>query len=55
MAITCLISTVEKIVKEWGYKYMFTIGRTKNLIEKHRELGWHVDDKPSHEIVKILN
>ena len=55
MAITCLISTVEKIVKDWGYKYMFTIGRTKKLIEKHKELGWHVDDKPSHEIVKILN
>ena len=55
MAIVCLISTVEKIVKDWGYKYMFTIGRTKNLIEKHRNLGWHVDDKPSHEIVKILN
>lgn len=55
MAIVCLINTVEKIVKEWGYKYMFTIGRTKNLIEKHRNLGWHVDDKPSYEIVKILN
>ena len=55
MAIVCLISTVEKIVKDWGYKYMFTIGRTKNLIEKHRNLGWHVDDKPSYEIVKILN
>lgn len=54
MAITCLISTVEKIIKGWGYKYMFTIGRTKKLIEKHRELGWHVDDTPSYEIVKIL-
>lgn len=55
MAIVCLIKTVEKIVKDWGYKYMFTIGRTKNLIEKHRDLGWHVDDKPSYEIVKTLN
>ena len=54
MAITCLISTVEKIVKGWGYKYIFTIGRTKALIGKHKELGWHVDDKPSHEIIKIL-
>ena len=54
MAITCLISTVEKIVKGWGYKYIFTIGRTKALKNKHKELGWHVDDKPSHEIIKIL-
>jgi len=55
MAITCLISTIEKIIKEWGYKYIFSIGRTKALIDKHRKLGWHVDEKPSYEIVKILN
>lgn len=55
MAITLLIKTIEKIVKEWGYKYMFTIGRTNKLIKKHKELGWHVDDQPSKEIVKILN
>ena len=54
VAITCLISTVEKIIKGWGYKYIFTIGRTKALINKHKELGWHVDDKPSYEIIKIL-
>ena len=54
MAITCLISTVEKIIKGWGYKYIFTIGRTKALINKHKKLGWHVDDKPSHDIIQIL-
>ena len=54
VAITCLISTVEKIIKGWGYKYIFTIGRTKALINKHKELGWHVDVKPSYEIIKIL-
>lgn len=55
MAITCLITTIEKIIKGWGYKYMFSIGRTKSLIEKHKELGWHVDTKPSHELVKKVN
>lgn len=55
MAITCLINTIEKIVKGWGYNYIFTIGRTQPLIKKHKELGWHVDDKPSHEIIKTLN
>ncbi len=54
MAITCLINTVESIIKDWGYKYIFSIGRTKALIDKHKELGWHVDSKPSHEIIKIL-
>ena len=55
MAITCFIKTVEKIIKEWGYKYIFSIGRTKALIEKHKQLGYNVDDKPSYEIVKTLN
>tara|TARA_Y100000389_G_C17471296_1_gene531402 strand:- start:11807 stop:12208 length:402 start_codon:yes stop_codon:yes gene_type:complete len=55
MAITCLIKTIEKIVKDWGYKYIFSIGRTKTLIDKHKELGYHVDDTPSYEITKILN
>ena len=55
MAITCLISTIEKIIKEWGYKYIFSIGRTKALIDKHKYLGYHVDDTPSYEITKILN
>lgn len=55
IAITCFIKTVEKIIKEWGYKYIFSIGRTKALIEKHKQLGYNVDDKPSYEIVKTLN
>lgn len=54
MAITCLINTIESIVKEWGYKYIFSIGRTKALIDKHKELGYSVDEKASYEIVKIL-
>lgn len=54
MAITVLITSVEKIVKDWGYNYIFTIGRNKSLISKHKKLGWQVDEKPSHEIVKKL-
>jgi hypothetical protein len=54
VAITCLINEIEKIIKDWGYKYIFSIGRTKALIDKHKELGWSVDDTPSYEIVKVL-
>ncbi len=54
-AITSLILGAEQVVKNAGKKYMFTIGRNKGLINKHKELGWHVDDKPSYEIVKTLN
>ena len=53
-AIEKLITEVEKSCIEMGYNYVFTIGRNKSLIEKHRKLGWFVDDKPSHEITKKL-
>ena len=54
-AITSFILGAEQVVKNAGKKYMFTIGRNKGLINKHKELGWHVDDTPSYEIVKTLN
>ena len=54
-AIELLISASENVCKELGYKYIFSIGRTKRLIEKHKKLGWHVDNIASYEIVKILN
>ena len=53
-AITALIMGAEAVVKNAGNKYMFTIGRNKKLINKHKELGWNVDEKPSYEIVKNL-
>ena len=55
MAITCLIKAIETLIKDWGYKYVFSVGRTKALIERHKKLGYHVDETTSHEIVKILN
>ena len=54
-AIELLITAAEIISKDLGYKYMFTIGRNSKLIDTHKKLGWKVDDKPSHEIVKIIN
>ena len=53
-AIELLISKTEEETKKLGFKFMLTIGRNKSLIESHRKLGWHVDDKGSHEIIKNL-
>jgi len=53
-AVEMLITEAERITKEMGYKYMFTIGRNQNLIKKHKKLGWFVDSKPSYEITKKL-
>tara|TARA_R100001086_G_scaffold198320_1_gene114655 strand:- start:423 stop:833 length:411 start_codon:yes stop_codon:yes gene_type:complete len=53
-AITALIMGAEAVVLNADKKYMFTIGRNNKLINKHKELGWHVDEKPSYEILKKL-
>ena len=53
-AIELLITEAENKTKELGYKYMFSVGRNKRLIETHKKLGWFIDDKPSYEITKKL-
>lgn len=54
-AIELLINAAEEVCKANGVNYMFTIGRTKPLIETHRKLNWMVDDKPSYEVTKKIN
>lgn len=53
-AVELLLKTIEAVCKKQGKQYMFSIGRSKHLINTHKKLGWVVDDKPSHEIVKII-
>lgn len=52
--IELLITAIEFVVKDQGYKYVITLGRNKSLVETHKKLGYHVDDLKSHEMVKIL-
>ena len=53
-AIETLINGVEIVCKNMGYTHVFSIGRNKHLIETHKKLGWFVDTKPSHEIIKTI-
>ena len=53
-AVELLIKTAEKVCKDAGKKYMFSIGRNKNLIKLHEKTGWNVDKKASYEIVKKI-
>lgn len=53
-AIEYLINTCEAVLKEQGFKYVFSIGRNKSLIETHKKLNWSVDTKHSHEIIKVI-
>lgn len=53
-AIELLINKVESFCKDLGVKHVITLGRNEHLIETHRKLGWHVDKKSSHEIIKNI-
>ena len=53
-AIEKLLNDVEAFVKAMGYIHIFSIGRTQKLIDTHKKLGWFVDDKSSHEIIKNI-
>ena len=53
-AIEFLILTCEEYVKANGKKYIFSIGRNKHLMDTHKKLGYNVDTKVSHEIIKKL-
>tara|TARA_B100001059_G_scaffold192652_1_gene196197 strand:+ start:1930 stop:2340 length:411 start_codon:yes stop_codon:yes gene_type:complete len=53
-AIEMLINKVEEVCRNMGYKYIFSIGRNKHLINTHKKLGWLVDKKPSYEIIKTI-
>jgi hypothetical protein len=53
-AMSLLISSLEKWGKEAGFKVILSIGRSKNLINEHKKLGYTVDNNPSYEIVKNI-
>jgi hypothetical protein len=53
-AVEVLLNTIEEVCKKQGKQYMFSIGRSKQLIDTHKKLGWVVDNKPSYEIVKVI-
>ncbi len=53
-AMDLLITTVEKIAKELGYNYIFTITRNIYMQDKHTKLGWEPAKGPSMELIKKL-
>ena len=53
-AIELLINEAEKFCKAMGITFIFSIGRSKHLMDTHEKLGWHVDKRSSHEIIKNI-
>ena len=53
-AIRLLIQATEAVLRDQGIKHIFSFVRHKNLLKIHEDLGWNIDKKPSHEIIKNL-
>ena len=53
-AIELLLIAAEKMLKDQGVTYVFSIGRNKNLIDTHKKLGWIIDSKTSTEMTKTI-
>ncbi len=53
-AIRLLIQATETVLRDQGIKHIFSFVRHKNLLKIHEDLGWNIDKKPSHEIIKNL-
>ena len=53
-AIELLISSLEEWGIEGGFEVILSIGRSKSLINKHKKLGYTVDESPSYEIIKKI-
>lgn len=53
-AIELLLVAAEKMLKDQGVSYIFSIGRNKQLIQTHKKLGWIIDSKTSTEMTKTI-
>jgi len=53
-AIELLIKELEKVALSMNKTIILSVGRNKGLINAHRNLGYVIDDNPSHEISKKL-
>ena len=53
-AIITLITSAEKMIKNLGYKYAFSVMQHNKLIKRHEKLGWKKDSIPSYELTKVL-
>ena len=53
-AVEQLIDGVQQFCIDLGIKSILHIGKNKGLMNKFNKLGWHVDKKPSYEVIKRI-
>ncbi len=53
-AIELLITSIEDTYREKGAGALFSIGRSKHLVETQKKMGWICETKRSYELTKTL-
>jgi hypothetical protein len=53
-SIELLISSLEEVAKQQDYEIIFSVTRSKHLIDTHKKLGYTVDSNSSYEISKKI-
>lgn len=53
-SLKMIVKGLEDVAILAGYKIILSIGRSKGLLNIHKELGYTVDDDPSYEISKKI-
>jgi hypothetical protein len=53
-ALKLIVEGLEKVAIQAGCTIILSVGRNKGLLNIHKELGYTVDDNPSHEISKKI-
>ncbi len=53
-AIELLINSLEEVAKSTGAEMIFSVSKNKGLLNIHKNLGYTVDENPSHEISKKI-
>ena len=53
-ALEALIISSEAVIKNMGYKNVFTMLRSRKLMNLRERFGWEIQSKPSYTHTKIL-
>ena len=54
VALELLISSLEEVARQQGFKIVISIAKNKTLFNLHRKLGYTIDENPSYEITKKI-
>ena len=49
-----LLKAAEEVCRNMGNTFILSVGRNTSLVNKHKKLGWIIEEKPVYEMLKFL-